>query len=145
MQRILLFAGRGLAMLGIGFISLFALDVFGMEGSLAWRLGGVLVHLAPSFVLAGILAVAWRWPALGGALFIAAGLSPGPAQQSRGDQPAAGRAVPARGGGLHPWTQGGAPAPLRAGSFGRAVGPDGGGPDGGAPPGPPAVTRRCAG
>lgn len=76
MQRILLFVGRGLAMLGIGFISLFALDVFGMEGSLAWRLGGVLVHLAPSFVLAGILAVAWRWPALGGALFIAAGLSP---------------------------------------------------------------------
>ena len=76
MQRILLFAGRGLAMLGIGFISLFALDVVGMEGTLAWRLGGLLVHLAPSLVLAGTLAVAWRWPALGGALFIAAGLSP---------------------------------------------------------------------
>ncbi len=76
MQRMLLFAGRGLAMLGIGFISLFALDVFGMEGSLAWRLAGFVAHLAPSFVLAGLLAVAWRWPGPGGALFIAAGLSP---------------------------------------------------------------------
>lgn len=76
MQRILLFVARGLAILGIGFISLFALDVFGLEGSLAWRLGGFLVHLAPSFVLTGLLAVAWRWPGPGGALFIAAGLSP---------------------------------------------------------------------
>ena len=76
MQRMSLFVGRGTALLGIGFISLFALDVFGMEGSLAHRLAGFLVHLAPSFVLAAILAVAWKWPGVGGALFIAAGLSP---------------------------------------------------------------------
>ncbi len=76
MQRILIFVGRGTAILGIAFISLFALDVFGMEGSLAWRLAGFLVHLAPSFVLAGLLAVAWRWPRVGGALFITASLSP---------------------------------------------------------------------
>lgn len=76
MQRVLLFAARTIAILGIGFISLFALDVFGMEGSLAWRLAGFLAHLAPSFALIGVLAIAWRWPGPGGALFIAAGLSP---------------------------------------------------------------------
>ena len=76
MQRLLLFTARGIAILGIGFISLFALDAFAVEGSLAYRLQGFLIHLAPSFVLAGILAVAGRWPGVGGALFLAAGLSP---------------------------------------------------------------------
>lgn len=76
MQRLLLFAARGIAILGIGFISLFALDVFAMEGSPAYRLQGFLIHLSPGFVLAGVLAVAWRWPGVGGALFLAAGLSP---------------------------------------------------------------------
>ena len=76
MKRTLIVAARGVAILGIGFISVFALDVFGMEGPLAWRLAGFLVHLAPSLALTGLLAVAWRWPGVGGALFIAAGLSP---------------------------------------------------------------------
>lgn len=76
MQRILITAARSIAILGTGFISLFALDVFGMEGPLAWRLAGFLVHLAPSLALTGILAVAWRWPMVGGVLFIVAGLSP---------------------------------------------------------------------
>lgn len=76
MQRVVLIAARGIAILGIGFISLFALDVFGMEGPLPWRLAGFLVHLAPSFVLVGMLIVAWRRPGVGGAMFIVAGLSP---------------------------------------------------------------------
>lgn len=76
MQRFLILAARGIAILGAGFISLFALDVLGMDGSLAYRLAGFLVHLTPSFVLLGILAVAWRWPGVGGALFLLAGVSP---------------------------------------------------------------------
>ncbi|GLS00703.1 hypothetical protein GCM10007859_07110 [Brevundimonas denitrificans] len=76
MQRTLIFAARVIALLGIGFISMFALDVLSMEAPLAPRLAGFLVHLIPSFVLAGLLVVAWRWPGVGGALFLIAGLSP---------------------------------------------------------------------
>ncbi len=47
-----------------------------MEGSAAWRLTGFLIHLAPSFALIGVLALAWTRPRIGGALFIVAGLSP---------------------------------------------------------------------
>lgn len=76
MQRTLLFAARGIAILGIGFISLFALDAFEVEASPGDRLVGFLIHLAPSLALAGVLLMAWRRPGAGGALFIAAGLSP---------------------------------------------------------------------
>jgi hypothetical protein len=76
MQRTLIFAARTIAVLGIAFISLFALDVLGMEAPPASRFAGFLVHLIPSFVLAGLLMVAWRWPGVGGALFLIAGLSP---------------------------------------------------------------------
>ena len=76
MQRSLLFAARGIAILGIGLISLFALDAFEAEASLGDRLVGFLIHLTPSLALAGALLMAWRRPGAGGALFIAAGLSP---------------------------------------------------------------------
>lgn len=71
MQRLLLFAARGIAILGIGFISLFALDVFAMEGSPAYRLQGFLIHLSPGFVLANPLGT----NLLLGAPFLLAGLA----------------------------------------------------------------------
>jgi hypothetical protein len=46
------------------FVGLFALDATGAVDT--------LVHLVPMALLLGMLAVAWRWPALGGAAFIAA-------------------------------------------------------------------------
>ena len=46
------------------FASLFALDATGTVDT--------LVHLVPAALLFGMLAVAWRWPTIGGAAFIAA-------------------------------------------------------------------------
>jgi hypothetical protein len=53
---------RVLGILLCHFISLFALDA---EGALA-----TAMHLIPVAVLLAILAVAWRWPAVGGAAFL---------------------------------------------------------------------------
>ncbi len=59
----------------IAFLSMFALDVFG-EGFGFWRtLVALAIHLSPSFVLLGFLALAWRRDWLGALLFAAAGMS----------------------------------------------------------------------
>lgn len=57
------------------FISMFALDVFG-AGVGFWATAAALsMHLLPTFVLLIVLAVAWRWPWVGGvALLAMAGL-----------------------------------------------------------------------
>jgi len=60
----------GLGILYILFISMFALDAFSVDASLIEKIGGFLIHLAPSFVLLIILAISWKKPAAGGALFI---------------------------------------------------------------------------
>lgn len=46
------------------FVSLFALDATGAVDT--------LLHLAPMALVVSMLTVAWRWPRLGGAAFIAA-------------------------------------------------------------------------
>lgn len=70
MHKALTISARTVAILGIGFISLFALDVFGIEAPPLEIALGLLIHLIPSFVLVGILVIAWRWPLAGGALFL---------------------------------------------------------------------------
>lgn len=54
---------RIIAIAYVLFLSLFALDtpVFSL---------GFLMHLLPSFLLAGTLAIAWRWARVGGTLFL---------------------------------------------------------------------------
>lgn len=76
MKNLLRWAARILAITAILFISIFALDAF--EAGKPWREIAVtlFMHLLPSFVLIAALAVAWRVEWLGGALFVAAGLSP---------------------------------------------------------------------
>jgi hypothetical protein len=72
--RLLFWAPRVVCILFIAFLSLFALDVF-QEGMGFWRtLAALIIHLIPSFVLAGILVLAWRWEWIGAVLFTAAGL-----------------------------------------------------------------------
>lgn len=56
------------------FISLFALDIFDAGYSLQETIVALVMHLIPTFVLLAVLAVAWRWPAVGGvAVLLAAG------------------------------------------------------------------------
>ncbi|MCB9993942.1 MAG: hypothetical protein H6873_09835 [Hyphomicrobiaceae bacterium] len=68
---------RGFAIAGIGFISIFSLDVFteypfGPEVFLAW-----FMHMIPSFILMVALWVAWGSPLWGGLGFVVLGLLPG--------------------------------------------------------------------
>ena len=56
------------------FISAFALDVFGMSSN-PWEIAlGLLMHLLLTFLVLALLAVAWRWPWVGGVALLAAAL-----------------------------------------------------------------------
>jgi hypothetical protein len=69
MRRALFWAPRALCILFIGFVSLFALDVF-QEGRSFWpTVAALAIHLIPSFVMIAALAVAWRWEWVGTLLF----------------------------------------------------------------------------
>ena len=60
---------RVLTMLYAAFLALFALDAFD-EGLDAWHTAGALaVHLVPSLIVLGVLAVAWRREWIAAALF----------------------------------------------------------------------------
>jgi hypothetical protein len=65
---------RGLGILVALFLGLFALDVWGMDGSFWLKLGGFVLHLMPSFLILISLGIAWRWEAFGGLLFFALGV-----------------------------------------------------------------------
>ena len=69
----LLWAPRVLAVLVCLFLSSFALDAFAPGKTVAEATGDLLSHLAPVAILAVLVAMAWRWPAVGAATFLAAG------------------------------------------------------------------------
>lgn len=71
MKSFLYWFPRILAILFIGFISVFALDVFSEP---QWLLA-LFVHLIPSYFLIAITVVAWKHEMLGGFLFLIAGLA----------------------------------------------------------------------
>ena len=72
--RLLFWAPRVVCIAFIAFLGLFALDAFQEGRNLWWNIGAFLIHLVPSFVLTGILVLAWRWEWIGAALFTLAGL-----------------------------------------------------------------------
>lgn len=72
LTRIIHWAPRIAAMLIIIFISLFSLDVFGMEGNLREKSGGFLIHNIPSIALIVLLVFAWKRPEIGFVAFAAA-------------------------------------------------------------------------
>jgi len=68
--RLLRWSPRVLAILYATFLGLFALDAFG-SGSVLEQVVGFLIHLAPVYAVVLALIFAWRWPRLGGVLFVA--------------------------------------------------------------------------
>lgn len=73
-RNILFWTPRVLCILGILFISLFALDAFDGEAPLKNKLIGFTIHLIPSFVLTAILLIAWKWEKIGGLILIVLGI-----------------------------------------------------------------------
>ncbi len=61
---------RVLAILYILFISIFALDIFVEEAPFGEKFVGFIIHLIPSFVLLILLLISWKYPLIGGSLFI---------------------------------------------------------------------------
>ena len=59
------------------FVSMFALDSF-EEGTLLQKLAAFGMHLIPSFVLALILLLAWKYELTGGIIFILIGIGMAP-------------------------------------------------------------------
>lgn len=64
-RRLLLWSPRVLGFVVAAFFAAFALDAAG-EGPAAF-----LRHLTPALVLLAVVAIAWRWPAVGGVAFVA--------------------------------------------------------------------------
>lgn len=73
LAKVIHWAPRIAAILIIFFVSLFSLDVFGMEGTPLELLGGFLIHSIPSIVMILMLVFAWRRPAVGFIAFLIAG------------------------------------------------------------------------
>ncbi|MCX7005162.1 MAG: hypothetical protein NTV22_18065 [bacterium] len=74
MPRLLLWTPRILCILFALSISIFAADVFG-EGYDVWHtILALLIHLIPTFVILAVLIASWRWPWVGGIVYIALGV-----------------------------------------------------------------------
>jgi len=69
MKKFVYWFPRVLSVLFIGFISMFALDVFDEP---RWWLA-LMIHLIPSYILVIITVIAWKRERLGGWLFLLAG------------------------------------------------------------------------
>jgi hypothetical protein len=64
-KQMLFWAPRALCIAFILFVSMFALDAF-EEGRGFWlNLAAFLVHLIPTYILAAMLVLAWRWEWIG--------------------------------------------------------------------------------
>jgi hypothetical protein len=72
--KIVYWTPRLLCILAILFISLFSLDAFSPGLTLWQQLGAFFMHMIPSFVLAALLAYAWRNEKTGGIIFLLFGL-----------------------------------------------------------------------
>lgn len=65
---------RVLTILSLLFMLMFSLDSFGGNESVGRKILGFVIHNIPVFILAIILAVAWRWELAGGILLVIASL-----------------------------------------------------------------------
>jgi hypothetical protein len=69
MAKFLYRTPRAAGVLVAVFTGLFALDVFEMEGSIWLKIGGFLLHAAPSIVMVVMLVLAWRREWIGALAF----------------------------------------------------------------------------
>src|SRR5688500_8521018 len=69
-KRILFWTPRVLSILFALFVSMFALDVFGVGYGLWETVMALLIHLVPVFILLIGLALAWRWEWVGALIFM---------------------------------------------------------------------------
>jgi len=73
-HKLLFLLPRILTILFLCFLALFSLDVFGMEGTLLEKIGGLFIHNIPTFILLGVLIVAWKFEFFGAVVFLLAAL-----------------------------------------------------------------------
>ncbi|HME00777.1 MAG TPA: hypothetical protein VKM93_26030 [Terriglobia bacterium] len=69
-KRLLFWAPRVLCILFAFFVALFALDVFSEHSGFWKTILALLIHLLPSGIILGILAISWRWEWAAGVLFL---------------------------------------------------------------------------
>ncbi len=69
LNHFLLWTPRVLGLVFAAFISIFALDVFGEAHGFWQTARALLIHLIPTAILLGLLALSWRWEWVGGILF----------------------------------------------------------------------------
>jgi ABC-type multidrug transport system fused ATPase/permease subunit len=73
-HKVIYWLPRIICIAAISFISRLAADAFRIESynmAAAWAF---LMHLIPSFILLGILIIAWKWEMIGGIIFMLIGL-----------------------------------------------------------------------
>jgi hypothetical protein len=73
-SMLLLWGPRVLGLLVCVFIGLFALDALDGPAPAGRRAAEFAIHLVPSALLLVAVALSWRWPAIGGFVFIALAL-----------------------------------------------------------------------
>ena len=73
-EKILFWIPRVLSIVYIGFLALFALDVFQPGGTFGYYVVAFLMHLIPNFILLALLIVAWKYEIIGGILFLLSGI-----------------------------------------------------------------------
>ena len=76
--RLIHWLPRIICILAILFVSLFAADSFQPGLSIWQQIGAFLIHLIPSFILIGLLIIAWNWEYIGGIIFAVVGLGLSP-------------------------------------------------------------------
>jgi hypothetical protein len=73
-KQVIAWIARTLGIAFAAFISLFALDVFGVGYGFWESILAFLIHLVPTYLVVIALLVAWRWPRVGALLFIGLGV-----------------------------------------------------------------------
>ncbi len=73
-DKIIHWIPRIICILAILFVSMFAFDVFSPDLTIWQQIIALLIHLIPSFILTGILIIAWRWEKIGGIILTSTGV-----------------------------------------------------------------------
>jgi uncharacterized membrane protein HdeD (DUF308 family) len=72
MRKLIYFLPRILSIVIVGFLALFILE--GFDPSFGWQSG--LAHAILAIVILAVTIIAWKWPKVGGWIFVVVGLVP---------------------------------------------------------------------